>query len=96
MICRFAILCGNRQIGLTGVDSIYKFGVAILSKRVPGGPTSIPYVGSSVCRMPLHIAASSRNMAGVRQLLQFGAEVDVRDINGGTPLFAACEAKAHR
>jgi len=46
--------------------------------------------------MPLHTAASSRNMTGVQQLLQCGAEVNVRDNNGGTPLFAACEAKAHR
>ncbi|CAM9866243.1 unnamed protein product, partial [Pylaiella littoralis] len=45
---------------------------------------------------PLHAAASSRNVAGIEQLLQFGAKVDVKDKSGCTPLFAACKAIAHR
>ncbi|CAM9126093.1 unnamed protein product [Ectocarpus sp. 12 AP-2014] len=46
--------------------------------------------------VPLHDAASHRNIVGIRQLLQCGAEVDVRDRRGYTPLFAACEATAFR
>lgn len=47
-------------------------------------------------RMPLHSAASSRNVGGIRLLLEWGAAVDARDTQGCTPLFAACKAKAHR
>ncbi|CAM9524518.1 unnamed protein product, partial [Hapterophycus canaliculatus] len=45
---------------------------------------------------PLHVAAASRNFGGIRLLLQFGAEVDVKDAHGCTPLYAACKAAAQR
>lgn len=51
---------------------------------------------SMLSRMPLHSAASHKNVAGIRLLLEKGAAVDVRDTSGCTPLFAACKAKAHR
>ncbi|CAM9162084.1 unnamed protein product [Ectocarpus fasciculatus] len=46
--------------------------------------------------VPLHDAASHRNIYGIQQLLQCGADVDVRDRRGYTPLFAACKATAYR
>lgn len=42
------------------------------------------------------MAASSRNLGGIRLLLQFGAEVNVKDDRGCTPLFGACKATGHR
>ncbi|CAM9347882.1 unnamed protein product [Scytosiphon promiscuus] len=49
----------------------------------------------NVGAVPLHLAASNRNLGGIRLLLRFGAEVNVRDDRGCTPLFAACQASGH-
>ena len=47
-------------------------------------------------KYPLHIAASKGDQKMVNQLLGYGAEIDVMDTMGCTPLIYAIEANCHR
>lgn len=50
---------------------------------------------NNLLQTPLHLAVLTKQPIIVRKLMTAGAQVDVRDLNGNTPLHIACREGFH-
>ncbi|MBS2018008.1 MAG: ankyrin repeat domain-containing protein [Deltaproteobacteria bacterium] len=78
-----------RAISSADVDALR---AVIAAGHDVNAPDPRPYIGDM--NTPLHHAASLGSAALVRVLLESGARVDARCVNGWTPLLRACSAGA--